>query len=61
LDPEATYRVTALDRGESFDVTGGALLDAGLPITLGDMPASAVLRYQRVHGCPGEDRVARDS
>jgi alpha-galactosidase len=48
LAPEVTYRVTHLDRGESFDLTGRALRDVGFPIALEDQPSSAVLRYRRV-------------
>jgi alpha-galactosidase len=47
LDLEAIYRVTSLDREESFDASGRMLHESGLTVTLDRLPSSAVLRYHR--------------
>ena len=47
LDPNASYIVDNLDSMQSTEWSGKALMEEGLPITLKDRPASALLMYRR--------------
>lgn len=48
LDPDARYDITDLDVAITKNVTGRSLMDAGLTITIGERPGSAILTYKRI-------------
>ena len=47
LDPAAHYSVTNLDSSQSTEFTGKVLMEQGLPVTLQNQPASALLMYRK--------------
>ena len=47
LEPEATYRVRDLDKGELGEMTGRELTDEGVPAEISDRPGSALMVYER--------------
>ena len=47
LDPDAVYTLTNLDVAGTTAVTGRALMDSGLSITIEGQPGSAVITYQK--------------
>ncbi len=47
LDARASYRITNLDRKQSFTCSGSELAHTGLEVTLPDKPGSALLIYER--------------
>jgi alpha-galactosidase len=48
LNHEARYRVTDLDGTQSKEMSGHELVEKGLPISLMEQPAAAVLVYERI-------------
>ena len=48
LQPGARYAVTNLDETGSTDLTGGELMDEGLPVVIKDKPGAVVITYKRV-------------
>jgi len=48
LDPASRYVVTNLDSGETRTVGGRELLESGLPVSITERPADAVLSYSRL-------------
>ena len=50
LEPDARYAVTDLDEAGSREMTGSELLERGLPATLKEKPAAALLHYRRISG-----------
>jgi alpha-galactosidase len=47
LDPAAHYRVENMDSAQATELTGKALMEEGLPVTLAHQPDSALIRYQQ--------------
>jgi alpha-galactosidase len=53
LDPQARYQFTRLDPPRQFELSGGELLQRGLPVAIEERPGVAVFKYQ---GIPRKDR-----
>jgi hypothetical protein len=49
LDSKARYRVRDINGSAAREVGGWELIEQGLQVVLPDMPAAAVLVYQRVN------------
>ena len=47
LDPTSHYSVKNLDSSAPADFTGKVLMEQGLPVTLQDQPASALIMYRK--------------
>ena len=47
LDEKASYTVTDLDTGKAQTLSGGELMQSGMPVTLKNQPESALLVYRR--------------
>ena len=47
LDPSAHYSVKNLDSLQSTEFTGKVLMEEGIPVTLRNQPASALLMYSK--------------
>jgi alpha-galactosidase len=48
LSPAARYRVTDLNGAAPNEIAGQELIEKGLPVSLPEMPAAAILVYQRL-------------
>jgi alpha-galactosidase len=48
LSPAARYRVTDLNGSAPIEIAGQELIEKGLPVSLSEMPAGAILVYQRL-------------
>ena len=48
LEPRVRYRIQDFDRPESSEMTGAALAEEGLLITLKQRRSAALITYQRI-------------
>ncbi len=48
LDPRAAYEIRNVDTGETNRVTGTALVDDGIPVTIASLPGSVLFTYRKV-------------
>ena len=47
LEPGASYALTNLDAPAAITMTGQALMESGLPITIAKQPGAAVITYRK--------------
>ena len=47
LDPGATYVLKNHDTAGTVEISGGELLDEGLPVVIKDRPGAAVITYKK--------------
>jgi alpha-galactosidase len=52
LEPARRYRVTNVDEQGAMEMTGGELMDSGLPVALKNSPRAAIIVYKWVAGRP---------